>query len=125
MDELDVRAVNWIRTVGFPTAWFPRGWNQFGIYPKPSTDTGQLSVDCLCWPQDMLEDGSTPEFDEEDHETIVAYGWYDGSLRANMTEDIMSAWKAFQALLKGGYSRRSNLVSDRSYRLESGRNGAR
>ena len=125
MEELDARAVNWIRTVGPPTAWFPRGWDQFGIYPKPSVDGGILAVDCQCWPQAMWDDTSIPEFDEEDHETIVAYGWYDGSLRGNLTEDVVTAWKAFQNLLKGGYERRTTLAGDRGFRFQGGRNGSR
>jgi hypothetical protein len=125
MEELDVRAVNWIATVGPPTAWFPRGWDQFGIYPKPSGDEGLLWIDYLAWPQVMLVEWSVSEFDEEDHETLVAYGWYDGILRSNQLDEIKEAWQSFAGLLKSGYTRRGVLTADRGRRFEAGRNGSR
>jgi hypothetical protein len=124
MEELDGRAINWINTVGPPTSWFPRGWDQFGIYPKPPTTEGLLWIDYLAWPQVMLEDWSVPEFDDEDHETLVAYGWYDGILRGAQVEDVKRAWDAFTALLKAGYTRRANLTADRGWRKQAGRNGS-
>jgi hypothetical protein len=72
----------------------------------------------------MLNDASTPEFDEEDHETLVAYGWYDGILRGAQVEDVKPAWASFTALLKAGYTRRANLTSDRGWRMQAGRNGS-
>lgn len=125
MAELDARQVNWMDTTGPPSAWFPRGWDQFGIWPKPSTTEGLLWVDYLAWPQVMLHDTSVPEFDEADHETLVAYGFYDGILRGAQIEDVKAAWGTFTALLKAGITRRANLTPDRGWRMQAGRNGSR
>lgn len=124
-EELDGRAVAWIATTGPPTSWFVRGWDQFGVYPKPATDGGLLHVDCLCWPQALLDDASEPEFGDDEQEALVTYGWYDGSLRANMGEDVAAAWRRLQQWFADARTRRNALTADRAFRFQRGRNGDR
>ena len=124
-EELDAIHSTWMTETGTPSAWFARGWNQFGVWPKAATDGGILRVDYLAWPQVLLHDAAESEYGPEDRETIIAYGWYDGVLLGAQTEEIKPAWEQFQTLLKQGIERRANVMKDRAYRLQAGGNGHR
>jgi hypothetical protein len=92
--ELDEYDINWERTTGDPWIWFPRGWDRFGIYPKPVTSRGVLWVDYLAWPQEFLHDAGVPEFPSEHHEILVQYGLYDGLIRGGEVQEAMKVWAA-------------------------------
>ncbi len=121
LDWLDEYDVNWEITTGNPHVWFPRGWDQFGIYPKPATDGGILRVDYWAWPQAMLHDGAVPEFAEADHETLALYGIYDGLLRGGQIGAALRIWKESILTLKQARWLRLDRTPDRA--RQHGRNG--
>ena len=90
--ELDCYDISWQSTTGSPWCWFPRGWGQFGIYPRPSTTGGVLWVDYLAWPQILLQDSAVPEFSGAHHETLGMYGYYDGLIRGGQVAEAMRVW---------------------------------
>ena len=119
-DWLDGYDVNWEVTTGNPHIWFPRGWDQFGIYPKPATDGGILRVDYWAWPQTMLHDDATPEFAEADHSTLSLYGVYDGLLRGNRVAAALRIWKDSMMALRGARWIRVDRTPDRTHQHGAG-----
>lgn len=120
LDWLDAYDVDWEATTGSPHVWFPRGWNQFGIYPKPSSDGGILRVDYLAWPQTLLHDDAVPEFADADHETLGLYAIYDGLLRGAQIDDAMRLWKDALATMIQGRWLRGDTTPDRTHQHRGG-----
>lgn len=125
LDWLDAYDVDWEATTGSPHLWFPRGWDQFGIFPKPASDGGILRVDYLAWPQALLHDGATPEFADVDHEALILYTLCDAFLRGGQITDAMSAWKQLMVVIGQGRWTRENTTPDRIHQHGRGNGDGR
>ncbi len=79
--ELDNHDERWIDTTGDPWCWFGLTWDVFGIYPRPATGGGTLTIDYLAWPRVLLDDADEPEFMNSDHDGLVLYGVYEGLIK--------------------------------------------
>jgi hypothetical protein len=71
LPELDGHYERWQTVTGDPEWWYPFSWDCFGVWPVPTTCGGVLEVDCLVWPDALLEDDDEPGFPDPDHDVLV------------------------------------------------------
>ena len=111
-DDLDALNVSWESTTGNPHLWFSRGFDNFGIYPRPATTGGILWVDYMAWAQSLLHDAAEPEFAVEDHEALAVYGLYDGLIRGAQVEEATRLWQGWVGLATKGRAIRADTTPD-------------
>ena len=72
--DLDGRHERWMTVTSTgPWGWFPVSWDQFGIWPPPTTGEGWMQVDAYVWPDALLDDGDSPELHPSSHESLCDY----------------------------------------------------
>jgi hypothetical protein len=104
--NLDDRQERWLDSTGEPWWWYPVSWDQFGIWPPPTTGSGWLEVTCAVWPAALTDDGDEPEFLPSRHQDLVTYAAWLGHLKqwrgaeaAEALRDFFAAGRSTQALL--------------------------
>jgi hypothetical protein len=123
--ELDAVSAEWETTTGTPNAWFVRGWDQFGLYPTPTSSGDLLWIDAYVWPDPLLRDESTPEFSSADQEALVLYAWADGLAKGQQPDTLKTAWdRLLKIAIPEGRQRTFRLPDASSQRGQANGNSA-
>jgi hypothetical protein len=109
--DLDARHETWMEVTGDPWHWTPIDWRTFLVWPVPTRGAGWLQVDCICWPDDVLDDADEPrDLALSAHEALVLYGEVEGYLRQG---DVLRATDLWQGFIKRWGSVRSGADVER------------
>ena len=93
--DFDARHERWMTVTNVPWYWAPVSWDQFVIWPSPTTGEGWLEVDCYCWPAALLDDFDEPEFVASMHQALADYAESLGYLKQWMPQEVARMWQAF------------------------------
>jgi hypothetical protein len=93
LTDFEAKHEKWMTITNVPWYWAAVSWDQFIVWPAPTTGQGFMEVDCYCWPTPMVDDSDEPEFHASMHEALQDYAEGVGHLKQWNVAEIQRLWQ--------------------------------